>query len=70
MPVLPGGDAANDNQPVRAAGRPCLRLNLVPDPWSVDHPAAATAAWIGEIWCDRIESRPAPDLRLMPTIPD
>lgn len=70
MPVLPGGDAANDNQPIRAAGRPCLRLDLAPNPWSVDHPAAATAAWIEAAWCRPVEACPAPDPRLMPIGPD
>lgn len=70
MPVLPGGDAANDNRPVRAAGRPCLRLDLVPDTWPGNAPAAETVAWIETTWCSRVEACPAPDPRLMPIGPD
>ena len=68
MPVLSGGDAANDNR--STGGRPCLRLDLAPDAWSGTTPAADTVAWIEATWCSPAVIGPASDLRLMPTGPD
>ncbi|MGL4961811.1 MAG: hypothetical protein ACRC67_11300 [Inquilinus sp.] len=68
MPVLPGGDAANDN---RSTGdRPCLRLDLAPDAWSGTAPVVEMVAWIEDGWCGPVEICPAPDPRPMPTGPD
>ncbi|MGO1075232.1 hypothetical protein [Inquilinus sp. CA228] len=68
MPVLSGGDAANDN---RSTGdRPCLRLDLAPDAWSGTTPAAETVAWIEDVWCIPPGICPAPESRPMPTGPD
>ena len=68
MPVLSGGDAANDN---RSTGdRPFLRLDLARDAWSGTTPAVETVAWIEAAWCRPVETCPPPDPRLMPTGPD
>jgi hypothetical protein len=70
MPVLSGGAAANDNRSIGAADRPRLRLDLAPDAWSGNAPAAEAVAWIEAAWCRPVETCPTPDPRPMPTGPD
>lgn len=68
MPVLPGGDAANDNTRIETVGP--LRLDLAPKPWSGTAPVAETVAWIGAAWSTPPGICPAPESRPMATGPD